>query len=106
MVTAEIIQSGDSQSVRLPNEFHFAAKQVSIRREGDAVILEPIRQASWPPGFFEAIRIDDAAFVRPPQAPDSEDAITGLRLAIPPRYQHVHRGDDPNVVKRMASFSG
>ena len=38
------------------------------------VLFEPENAAgnSWPDGFFEAIRIEDAAFIRPPQgnAPD------------------------------------
>jgi hypothetical protein len=31
------------------------------------VILEPIKPRQWPERFFDAIRIDDAAFVRPDQ---------------------------------------
>jgi virulence-associated protein VagC len=53
--------------VRLPDEFRFASDTVSIRRQGEAVILEPIKASNWPDGFFDAIRIDDPAFVRPPQ---------------------------------------
>ena len=34
--------------VRLPREFRFeGAREVSIRREGKAVILEPIEKFSW-----------------------------------------------------------
>jgi hypothetical protein len=40
---------------------------VSIRREGDAVILEPVKPAHWPEHFFEDIHIDDPGFARPPQ---------------------------------------
>jgi hypothetical protein len=29
--------------------------------------FEPLRPAVWPGGFFDNIRIDDPAFVRPPQ---------------------------------------
>ena len=67
MTTANIIRGDGSQTVVLPSGFQFAGDKVSIRREGDAVILEPIKGKTWPPGFFEAIQIDDPAFTRPPQ---------------------------------------
>lgn len=37
---AKIFWSGRSQAVRLPKEYRFEGEQVSIRREGDKVILE------------------------------------------------------------------
>ncbi len=67
MTTAEICRHDGVQSVTLPDEFHFNVDKVSIRREGDAVILEPVKAASWPPGFFDSIRIDDPEFARPDQ---------------------------------------
>jgi antitoxin VapB len=43
--------------VRLPREFRFEGDEVSIRREGDRVILEPVRDArGWPPGYFDRLR--------------------------------------------------
>lgn len=65
--TAEIIHTAGSQAVKLPEGFHFAGDAVSIRRQGEAVILEPLKPTAWPPGFFDAIRIDDPAFERPAQ---------------------------------------
>lgn len=41
MNIAKIFWTGRSQAVRLPKEFRFDTEQVRIRREGDAVILEP-----------------------------------------------------------------
>lgn len=67
MKIAEIIHTNGTQAVKLPEDFHFEGDKVSIRREGDAVILEPIKPASWPAGFFDRIRIDDPAFGRPEQ---------------------------------------
>ena len=67
MSTAEIVDIGDVQAVKLPKEFHFDTDTVLIRREGEAVILEPVKPPTWPDGFFEAIRIDDPKFVRPDQ---------------------------------------
>jgi virulence-associated protein VagC len=65
--TVRIVETSQGQTVRLPDEYRFATPTISIRREGDAVILEPIKSSNWPEGFFEAIRIDDPAFARPPQ---------------------------------------
>jgi antitoxin VapB len=67
MKTIEIVETGNGQSVPLPEEFRFETKTVSIRRQGDAVILEPIGPSQWPKDFFDDIRIDDPAFVRPVQ---------------------------------------
>lgn len=44
MDTAKIFWSGRSQAVRLPKEFRFETDEVRIRRQGNAVILEPIAQ--------------------------------------------------------------
>jgi virulence-associated protein VagC len=38
-------------------EFRFEGEEVEIRREGDAVILEPVRRRSWPPEYWD--RIDE-----------------------------------------------
>lgn len=67
MTTAHIFQHGDSQAVHLPVGFEFPSDEVAIRREGGAVILEPIKPVDWPKNFFESIRIDDPGFSRPPQ---------------------------------------
>ncbi len=67
MKTVNILQTAAGQAVSLPEEFRFSTAMVSIRREGDAVILEPIKPQQWPVGFFESIRIDDPAFTRPGQ---------------------------------------
>ena len=40
--TAKLFWSGRSQAVRLPKEFRLAGDEVRIRKEGTAVILEPI----------------------------------------------------------------
>jgi antitoxin VapB len=67
MNTAVISRTDGRQTVTLPEEFHFEGDAVSIRREGEAVILEPVKTSAWPPGFFDRIRIDDPAFERPEQ---------------------------------------
>jgi virulence-associated protein VagC len=67
MKTIEIVETGNGQSVPLPEEFCFETKTVSIRWQGDAVILEPVGPSEWPANFFDDIRIDDPAFLRPNQ---------------------------------------
>jgi virulence-associated protein VagC len=64
---AEVVETSDGQTVRLPDEFRFHAGAVTIRREGKAIILEPLKPTEWPKGFFEKIRIDDPAFCQPDQ---------------------------------------
>jgi len=40
--TAKLFRNGNSQAVRLPQEFRFQGDEVRIRKEGNAVILEPV----------------------------------------------------------------
>jgi antitoxin VapB len=42
MDTAKVFWSGRSQAVRIPKAFRFETEEVRIRRQGSAVILEPI----------------------------------------------------------------
>lgn len=67
MRVAEIVRANGCQLVKLPEEFHLEGDAISIRRQGDAIVLEPVKSATWPPGFFERIHIDDPTFARPPQ---------------------------------------
>jgi antitoxin VapB len=60
-VTARLFKNGRSQAVRLPKEFRFPGEEVLVRREGDAVILEPIKRKAWPRGYWERLRE-----IRPP----------------------------------------
>ena len=57
---AKIFQNGRSQAVRLPKEFRFAGTEVSIRREGESVILEPVQREAWPRGYWQ--RLAEAKF--------------------------------------------
>ncbi|HEY5009212.1 MAG TPA: AbrB/MazE/SpoVT family DNA-binding domain-containing protein [Caulobacteraceae bacterium] len=47
-VTAKVFQHGGSQAVRLPKAFRFEGTEVTVRRDGDAVILEPIKKKRPP----------------------------------------------------------
>ena len=46
MPTAKIFQNGRSQAIRLPKAFRLSGTEVRISREGDRIILEPLKQ-SW-----------------------------------------------------------
>lgn len=41
---AKIFWTGRSQAVRLPKEYRFEGSEVSIRREGDNVVLGPVKE--------------------------------------------------------------
>jgi antitoxin VapB len=62
--TTTVFLNGRSQAVRIPKELRFETKEVSIRRLGDGVLLEPLKASVWPAEYFESIRIDDEAFSR------------------------------------------
>jgi virulence-associated protein VagC len=49
---ARLFWNGRSQAVRLPREFRFDGDEVAIRKDGDAVILEPVRKPQWPDGYW------------------------------------------------------
>lgn len=52
---ARLFRNGRSQAVRLPKEFRFPGEEVSVRREGEAVILEPIGPSRWPRGYWRRL---------------------------------------------------
>ena len=76
MKTVELISIDGHQAVRLPDEFRFSDTTVTIRKEGDALILERVKAKTWPTDFSDAIHIDDTEFIRP-----SQGATPALRSA-------------------------
>jgi antitoxin VapB len=59
-VRAKLFPNGRSQAVRLPKEFRMPGTEVLIHREGDRVVLEPIRDVprdanGWQIGFWEEL---------------------------------------------------
>ncbi|MDO4987181.1 MAG: AbrB/MazE/SpoVT family DNA-binding domain-containing protein [Candidatus Saccharibacteria bacterium] len=42
MVTAKVFQSGNSQAIRIPNEFHTTQKEFCIRKFGEGIFLIPV----------------------------------------------------------------
>ena len=63
----KIFKSGNSYAVRIPSEFNPSEGEIAIEAIGDRWILSPTKANSWPPGFFESIRIEDPEFARPEQ---------------------------------------
>ena len=50
MKTAKLFKNGNSQAVRLPKEFRMTGDEVYIKKQGEAIILLPMRK-SWAPLF-------------------------------------------------------
>lgn len=72
---ARVFWTGRSQAVSLPKEFRFAGDTVLVRRDGDAVILEPADE--WPEGYVASFAGVPETFARPAQgAADRRDRIT------------------------------
>ena len=62
-----VFQNGNSQAVRIPKNLRLDCKNVLIRREGDALIIEPLPADSWD-AVFAGI-LPGATIERPPQPP-------------------------------------
>ncbi|HLY78590.1 MAG TPA: AbrB/MazE/SpoVT family DNA-binding domain-containing protein [Caulobacteraceae bacterium] len=78
---AKLFTHGGSQAVRLPKEFRFVGKEVTIRRNGEAVILEPLvldrdarrrdTAALW--ARIDRLRGNERLQLEPPDDPPAED---------------------------------
>jgi antitoxin VapB len=79
METAKLFWTGRSQAVRLPKAFRFEGEEVRIRREGDAVILEPV-PADW--RWLDAVAgqwdADAAAAAAEPPTPQERPELDDL----------------------------
>ncbi|MBC7618072.1 MAG: AbrB/MazE/SpoVT family DNA-binding domain-containing protein [Candidatus Saccharibacteria bacterium] len=61
--TAKVFITGRSQAVRLPKAFRFATSEVTIERQGDAVILRPkLDNATWAQQVLAAVAAFDSGF--------------------------------------------
>jgi antitoxin VapB len=71
---AKVFWTGRSQAVRLPKEFRFDTDVVFVRRQGEAVILEPAHL--WPEGYVESFAGVPEDLERPEQGvPDAREKI-------------------------------
>ena len=65
---AKIFKNGRSQAVRLPKEFRFEGTEGIIRKEGNLVILEPVKKTEWPKDFWTIFK-EDKDFIIPEALP-------------------------------------
>jgi len=61
-----VFRSGNSQAVRIPAALRLNCDEVIIRREGAALVIEPVGADGWPAGYFAAIEAG-SSLVRAPQ---------------------------------------
>jgi len=75
MARAKLFWNGRSQAVRLPKEFRFQGDEVSVRREGRKVVLEPLRRRAWPSGYWQSWKAVPDDFEVPAQLPSRLEPI-------------------------------
>ena len=66
LVHSTVFRSGNSQAVRIPVDLRLDCTEVTIRREGPALIIEPVTETGWPAGYFTAFE-DGSTLERPVQ---------------------------------------
>lgn len=74
---ASIFRNGSNQAVRLPQELKFPenVKEVRIRKQGDALLLSPVR-SDWSSFFALQIEVPDDFLVdRGDHSPQSRDPL-------------------------------
>lgn len=54
-------------AMRLPKELNAREGEISITRQGNRWIVEPVKTREWPKDFFKQIKITDPDFERPDQ---------------------------------------
>lgn len=75
--TAKVFWSGNSQAVRLPKEMRFprGVREVSVRREGPALVIAPLERTAWPESFWRAFGSMSEDFARPEQVPQERESL-------------------------------
>jgi len=68
---AKVFWSGPSQAVRLPKAFRFTTNEVTVRKVGKALILEPAPKSTWPVGYAASFSQMPKDFERPDALPSS-----------------------------------
>lgn len=67
LMTTELFLHGQFQAVQIPEELQLEGVEVSIRRLGDGLLIEPVKGSIWPESYFTSIRISDSGFEPPDQ---------------------------------------
>ena len=78
LVTAKVFTTGRSQAVRLPKAFRFDTKEVTIERNGDAVIMRPkLSEDEWWTEVVQALQgFEGMDFVERDRAPLVDDILS------------------------------
>ena len=69
--TTRVFANGGSQAVRIPAEFRFDTEVVSIERDGDALVLRPVRR-DWATFFADPRVVPDDFLSERGDAPAQE----------------------------------
>jgi antitoxin VapB len=69
---AKLFTNGGSQAVRLPKEFRFEGAEVTIRKDGDAVILEPVKR-DWKAFWAKLDALADGEIIERQPQPEWPD---------------------------------
>jgi len=69
---AKLFTHGGSQAVRLPKAFRFDGKEVTIRKQGRGVLLEPV-ETDWKTLWAEIDRLRGDEELVAPDDPPPED---------------------------------
>ena len=75
---AKVFWSGPSQAVRLPKAFRFTTDEVTVRKVGNALILEPAPRGKWPARYAASFSKMPEDFERPDELPSSEHRDASL----------------------------
>ena len=68
-----LFRNGRSQAVRIPKEFEIAGDEVVMSREGERLVIEPVRQRSLEAVLAELPELDEMiepVFDHPPEPVD------------------------------------
>jgi antitoxin VapB len=47
METAKVFKTGRSQAVRIPKRYRFQTDTVNIRKQGESIVLTPLKAITW-----------------------------------------------------------
>jgi antitoxin VapB len=84
---AKLFQDGGSQAVRLPRDYRFpeGQREISIRREGQRVILEPLDKVDeWPEAFRACLGAWTEDIERPNRKLSRRSSLRPWRCDHPP----------------------
>ncbi|HEY1730753.1 MAG TPA: antitoxin [Terriglobales bacterium] len=99
--TAKLFRNGNSQAVRLPQEFRLPGTEVRIRKEGDAVVLEPVitNTKEWFAAIDRYAASDAFEGNWRDQRPAREASVFDEAHDLPVRHKRVRR----NIAQQAAS---